>query len=151
LFDKSGKILGVVVGVGGFLGVGQKNVAMDMGAFQIVPAGGLRCYPHRQPPQRRSNQHQAESGVDQGAGLLILQAASRHGGRRRPDYRHGTTPEPDGARLTTGTWLKQHDTSLVPVLVSIALLIGASVVISLLRQLLKRWLGEPRDAVSLVL
>ena len=39
LFDKSGKLLGVVVGVGGFLGIGQKNVAMDMGAFQIVPAG----------------------------------------------------------------------------------------------------------------
>jgi hypothetical protein len=38
LFDKSGKILGVVVGVGGFLGIGQKNVAMDMSAFQMVPA-----------------------------------------------------------------------------------------------------------------
>jgi hypothetical protein len=36
LFDKSGKVLGVVVGVGGFLGIGQKNVAMDMGAFQVV-------------------------------------------------------------------------------------------------------------------
>jgi hypothetical protein len=38
LFDKSGKILGVMVGVGGFLGVGQKNVAMEIGAFQMVPA-----------------------------------------------------------------------------------------------------------------
>jgi hypothetical protein len=38
LFDKSGKILGVMVGVGGFLGIGQKNVAMDMNAFQILPA-----------------------------------------------------------------------------------------------------------------
>jgi hypothetical protein len=38
LFDKSGKIFGVVVGVGGFLGIGQKNVAIDMGAFQLVPA-----------------------------------------------------------------------------------------------------------------
>jgi hypothetical protein len=38
LLDKSGKILGVIVGVGGFLGIGQKNVAMDMSAFQIVPA-----------------------------------------------------------------------------------------------------------------
>jgi hypothetical protein len=38
LFDKSGKILGVMVGVGGFLGIGQKNVAMDISAFQIVPA-----------------------------------------------------------------------------------------------------------------
>ncbi|HEY6257271.1 MAG TPA: PRC-barrel domain-containing protein [Xanthobacteraceae bacterium] len=39
LFDKSGKILGIVVGVGGFLGLGQKNVAIDMSAFQAVPAG----------------------------------------------------------------------------------------------------------------
>ena len=38
LFDKSGKILGVMVGVGGFLGIGQKNVAMDMSAFQVVAA-----------------------------------------------------------------------------------------------------------------
>jgi hypothetical protein len=42
----------------------------------------------------------------------------------------------------TSTWLKQHDSRLVPVLVSIARLIGASVLISLLRQLLKRWLGS---------
>ena len=38
LFDKSGKILGMVVGVGGFLGLGQKNVAIDMSAFEPVPA-----------------------------------------------------------------------------------------------------------------
>lgn len=38
LFDKSGKIIAVIVGVGGFLGIGQKDVALDMTAFQIVPA-----------------------------------------------------------------------------------------------------------------
>lgn len=38
LFDKDGKVLGIVVGVGGFLGIGQKNVAIDMSAFQPVPA-----------------------------------------------------------------------------------------------------------------
>ena len=38
LFDKNGKILGMVVGVGGFLGIGEKSVAIDMGAFQAVPA-----------------------------------------------------------------------------------------------------------------
>jgi hypothetical protein len=38
LFDKSGKIMAMIVGVGGFLGIGQKNVAMDMSAFQVVPA-----------------------------------------------------------------------------------------------------------------
>src|SRR2546422_422915 len=38
LFDKSGKIVGVVVGVGGFLGIGTKNVAIDMSAFNAMPA-----------------------------------------------------------------------------------------------------------------
>ena len=38
LFDKNGKILGVVVGVGGFLGIGVKDVAIDMSAFDVVPA-----------------------------------------------------------------------------------------------------------------
>jgi sporulation protein YlmC with PRC-barrel domain len=37
LFDKNGKILGLIVGVGGFLGIGEKNVAIDMTAFQPVP------------------------------------------------------------------------------------------------------------------
>jgi hypothetical protein len=38
LFDKSGKIIGLIVGVGGFLGIGEKSVAIDMSAFQVVPA-----------------------------------------------------------------------------------------------------------------
>ena len=38
LFDKSGRVEAVVVGVGGFLGIGEKNVALDMSAFQVVPA-----------------------------------------------------------------------------------------------------------------
>ena len=38
LFDGTGKIIGVVIGVGGFLGIGTKNVAIDMSAFNAVPA-----------------------------------------------------------------------------------------------------------------
>jgi hypothetical protein len=38
LFDGTGKIIGVVVGVGGFLGIGTKNVAIDMSAFNVMPA-----------------------------------------------------------------------------------------------------------------
>src|SRR5262245_5030968 len=38
LFDKNGKIIAMIVGVGGFLGIGEKSVAIDMGAFQVVPA-----------------------------------------------------------------------------------------------------------------
>ena len=47
LFDKNGKVHALIVGVGGFLGIGEKNVAIDMGAFQVVhdtgdTAGGTR-------------------------------------------------------------------------------------------------------------
>jgi PRC-barrel domain protein len=38
LFERDGKVQALIVGVGGFLGVGQKNVAIDMSAFQVVPA-----------------------------------------------------------------------------------------------------------------
>ena len=37
IFDKHGKIHGLVVGVGGFLGIGEKNVAIDLNAFKVVP------------------------------------------------------------------------------------------------------------------
>src|SRR5258708_6442798 len=39
-------------------------------------------------------------------------------------------------------WLKQHDISLVPVVTTAALLVGASVVISLLKQLSRQWLSK---------
>lgn len=38
LFDRSGRVEGVVIGVGGFLGIGEKNVAVRMSDVQIVPA-----------------------------------------------------------------------------------------------------------------
>jgi hypothetical protein len=38
LFGKNGKIVGIVVGVGGFLGLGAKNVAIGMDAFDVIPA-----------------------------------------------------------------------------------------------------------------
>ena len=37
LFDKDKKILAYVVGVGGFLGIGAKDVAIDPASFQSVP------------------------------------------------------------------------------------------------------------------
>jgi sporulation protein YlmC with PRC-barrel domain len=38
LFDKDGKVLAYVVGVGGFLGIGSKDVALSPVSFQIMPA-----------------------------------------------------------------------------------------------------------------
>jgi hypothetical protein len=37
LFDKNQKVLAYIVGVGGFLGIGQKDVAIDPASFQTVP------------------------------------------------------------------------------------------------------------------
>jgi sporulation protein YlmC with PRC-barrel domain len=39
LFDKDGKILAYVIGVGGFLGIGSKDVALSPQSFQMMPAG----------------------------------------------------------------------------------------------------------------
>jgi len=36
LFDKDGKVLAYVVSVGGFLGLGSKDVALEPSAFQVV-------------------------------------------------------------------------------------------------------------------
>ena len=36
LLDKSGKVAGVVVGVGGFLGMGQHDIMVDMGKLKFV-------------------------------------------------------------------------------------------------------------------
>jgi sporulation protein YlmC with PRC-barrel domain len=38
LIDKSGRIDALVVGVGGFLGIGTKDVALPMSSFSVVPA-----------------------------------------------------------------------------------------------------------------
>jgi hypothetical protein len=37
LFDKDKKVLAYIVGVGGFLGIGAKDVALDPASFQSVP------------------------------------------------------------------------------------------------------------------
>lgn len=39
LFDKSGRIVNVVIGVGGFLGLGEKNVSIPYGALSITADG----------------------------------------------------------------------------------------------------------------
>src|SRR5262249_21704036 len=38
LFDKDGKVLAYIVGVGGFLGIGAKDVALAPASFQLQPA-----------------------------------------------------------------------------------------------------------------
>lgn len=44
LFDKSGKIEAYIVSVGGFLGIGAKDVAVAPSQFQVMPAEGNTSY-----------------------------------------------------------------------------------------------------------
>ena len=39
LLDRQGQVVAAIVGVGGFLGIGQKDVAVPFGALEIVPQG----------------------------------------------------------------------------------------------------------------
>ena len=43
LFEKNGNVVAYVVGVGGFLGIGAKNVALAPSSFQVVPANADRA------------------------------------------------------------------------------------------------------------
>jgi hypothetical protein len=43
LFEKNGNVVGYVVGVGGFLGIGAKSVALAPSSFQVVPASADRA------------------------------------------------------------------------------------------------------------
>jgi hypothetical protein len=102
LFDKNGKILGVVVGVGGFLGIGQKNVAIDMSAFQVVSAnsGGTA------PVTSRSNDPTY---------VKLKVAWSKEEIQKAPDFQYFQPPSPspaDGAGATTG--MGQRRSPLAP-------------------------------------
>jgi hypothetical protein len=44
LFDKDKKVLAFIVGVGGFLGIGAKDVAIDPASFQTVPGKDASDY-----------------------------------------------------------------------------------------------------------
>ena len=110
LFDKGGKIIGLIVGVGGFLGIGEKSVAIDMSAFQPVPADTGSSTGTRGQQQQRSHQREAQSELDQGSaqersGLPVLQVAVAHdqrpaGHRRRPAWRRGRRPLGAGPALS---------------------------------------------------
>ena len=44
LFDKDKKVVAYIVGVGGFLGIGAKDVAIDPASFQMVPGKDASDY-----------------------------------------------------------------------------------------------------------
>jgi hypothetical protein len=106
LLDKSGKVVGVVVGVGGFLGIGQKNVAMDMSAFQIVPASAGAS-----PPA-------AGNRNDDQTAIRLKVAWTKDQVQKAPDFQYYKPPAETasgGAGQTTGIG-GQRSSPMAPVL-----------------------------------
>jgi PRC-barrel domain len=93
LFDRSGKIIGVVVGVGGFLGIGTKNVAIDMSAFNVMAA-------------ETSNKDNAPTGNANDPTMVKLKVAwTKDQLKEAPDFQYYKPPVRTGAMpspTTTG-------------------------------------------------
>lgn len=102
LFDKSGKIMGVVVGVGGFLGIGQKNIAIDMSAFQPMPGGGA------------STQAPASGGNDP-TNIKLKVAWTKEQLQQAPDFQY-FKPAVDSTRPTTTGMGQQKQSPMAPLL-----------------------------------
>jgi PRC-barrel domain len=110
LFDKSGKILGVMVGVGGFLGIGQKNVAMEMSAFQIVPAASG-------PVPATSGGPAAKNRSDDPTDIKLKVAWTKDQVQQAPDFQYYKPPADTaagGAGQTTGM-AGQRSSPMAPV------------------------------------
>ncbi len=60
LVDRSGQVRGFLVGVGGLLGVGAKQVAIDMTAFEDVPTANGKSHELKVPMTKDQAQRAAE-------------------------------------------------------------------------------------------
>jgi PRC-barrel domain len=91
LFDANGKIIGVVIGVGGFLGIGTKSVAIDMSAFSVVPADSA------------SNDGGGASAAKDPSNVRLKVAWTKDQLRDAPDFQYYKPPAPTpSSPVTTG-------------------------------------------------
>src|SRR5262249_44604911 len=91
LFDGKGKIIGVVVGVGGFLGIGAKNVAIDMSAFNV-------------PPADTGSKDNAPAGTANDPTMVKLKVAwTKDQLKEAPDFQYYKPPARTGATQSPST------------------------------------------------
>jgi len=90
LFDRMGKIVGMVVGVGGFLGIGAKNVAIDMGAFDVVPVDTSSASP-------------SATILADATSVKLKVAWTKDQLKEAPDFRYYQPPASAAAPATTGS------------------------------------------------
>ena len=59
LVEQDGQVRALIIGVGGFLGIGEKDVALPMSAFSVLPAdrraSGTNAASNTNPPNNRAD------------------------------------------------------------------------------------------------
>lgn len=91
LFDRTGKINGVVIGVGGFLGIGTKNVAIDMSAFNVVP------------PESGSKDNAPTGNANDPTNVKLKVAWTKDQLKDAPDFQYYKSPARTVATPSPGT------------------------------------------------
>lgn len=106
LFDKSGKIVNVVIGVGGFLGIGEKNVAIPYSALTITAdANGKRVIkavlsrerlhgaPDFRATEKTTYMRAKEQATEMGQKALDKAAELKEKASRKIEEMRGTEPK----------------------------------------------------------
>lgn len=106
LFDKSGKIVNVVIGVGGFLGIGEKNVAIPYSALAITAdANGKRVIkavlsrerlhgaPDFRATEKTTYMRAKEQATEMGQKALDKAAELKEKASRKIEEMRGTEPK----------------------------------------------------------
>ncbi len=94
LVDRQGKIHGLVVGVGGFLGIGQKDVAIPFDQVQWMS---------NQEVQASSNVNQGASGTNTAGGVTVPGTATGNQPATTGSTAAGTTGSPGASGTMGGT------------------------------------------------
>jgi sporulation protein YlmC with PRC-barrel domain len=91
ILSKDGKTVdGFLIGVGGFLGIGEKNVAIDMSAFEVVPASTGSSTP-------------ATSSTNDPADVKLKVSWTKDQLKNAPDFKYYQAPaRTTGTSPTTG-------------------------------------------------
>jgi PRC-barrel domain len=92
LFDGTGKIIGVVIGVGGFLGIGTKTVAIEMSAFNVVPADSSS-----------KDTNNAPTGMNDPSNAKLKVAWTKDQLKDAPDFQYYKPPAREAATPSPGT------------------------------------------------
>jgi sporulation protein YlmC with PRC-barrel domain len=93
LFDKEGKIHALVIGVGGFLGLGAKDVALSMDSFEVVPASSTSA---------GGNTSATTGSSADGTNIKLKLSMTKDELKNAPDFKAYQAPAPARPAPTTG-------------------------------------------------